>query len=226
MYGGAQRWFEGGALVLDTRAYSLTCDWVQMNRPGEVDPGPGETFVMEWRLKVQEVNPRDQYDGDVGVSSDDAWRVGFNFRLNSVESVFENRVVATFSPYVFHDFRLVSSDMRNYVLWVDGQRAEAGVFVHLIGPSEVGWGDGVQGVTSLTHWEWFRFGVLPSARPGDTNCDGTVDFQDINPFVLALTDGGTYQQTYPNCWPENADINQDGTVNFGDINPFVALLTS
>jgi hypothetical protein len=52
-----------------------------------------------------------------------------------------------------------------------------------------------------------------------------VDFGDINPFVLALTDAMLYAQTYPGCPIANADINGDGTVGFGDINPFVALLS-
>lgn len=60
---------------------------------------------------------------------------------------------------------------------------------------------------------------------GDLNCDGTVDFGDINPFVLALSNQTVYQQTYPGCLLENADINGDGYVTFKDINPFVALLT-
>ncbi len=59
---------------------------------------------------------------------------------------------------------------------------------------------------------------------GDTNCDGNVDFLDINPFVLALTDPQQYQVQYPNCTLATADINGDGAVNFDDINPFVALL--
>ncbi len=59
----------------------------------------------------------------------------------------------------------------------------------------------------------------------DMNCDGTVDFSDINPFIQVLTDQTDYQETYPGCWPSNADIDGDGSVDFGDINPFVALLT-
>jgi hypothetical protein len=59
---------------------------------------------------------------------------------------------------------------------------------------------------------------------GDLNCDGAMNFGDINPFVLALTDPGQYQSTYPGCDIMHGDINQDGSVNFGDINPFVALL--
>jgi hypothetical protein len=59
---------------------------------------------------------------------------------------------------------------------------------------------------------------------GDTNCDGLVDFGDINPFVLALSNPALYAATYPGCPLENRDVNGDGTCNFGDINPFVAIL--
>ena len=59
---------------------------------------------------------------------------------------------------------------------------------------------------------------------GDLNCDGSIDFGDINPYVLALTDPAAYGATFPACDVLNADINGDGAVDFGDINPFVALL--
>jgi hypothetical protein len=62
-------------------------------------------------------------------------------------------------------------------------------------------------------------------HPGDANCDGAVNFDDINPFVLALSDPAGYQQQYPNCNLLNADCNGDGVVNFDDINPFVAILS-
>jgi photosystem II stability/assembly factor-like uncharacterized protein len=61
---------------------------------------------------------------------------------------------------------------------------------------------------------------------GDMNCDGTVDFGDINPFVLYLSSFETWQATYSDCPPSNGDINGDGDYpSFGDINPFVELLT-
>ncbi len=59
---------------------------------------------------------------------------------------------------------------------------------------------------------------------GDMNCDGAVDFGDINPFVLALSDQAGYEAAFPDCARQNADCNYDGQVEFGDINPFVALL--
>jgi len=67
--------------------------------------------------------------------------------------------------------------------------------------------------------------ILAVHIPGDLDCDGRVDFGDINPFVLALCSPEIYPQAYPQCHQINADINADGTVDFGDINPFVALLT-
>ena len=63
----------------------------------------------------------------------------------------------------------------------------------------------------------------PALCAGDLNCDGIVDFDDIDPFVAALgCQGGD-----PNCWDPvcpwlNGDCNDDESVNFDDIDPFVA----
>ncbi len=61
---------------------------------------------------------------------------------------------------------------------------------------------------------------------GDLNCDGVVNFLDINPFVLALSDTVAYATQFPYCNILNGDVNHDGVVNFADINPFVALLSA
>ncbi len=66
-------------------------------------------------------------------------------------------------------------------------------------------------------------GLVPVV-PGDVNCDGAVDFDDINPFVLRLTGVAGYRAQFPNCADVHGDVNGDGTVDFDDINPFVALL--
>jgi hypothetical protein len=161
LYGGAERWFEDDALVIDSRANPGICDWVEMYRPGAMDPVSGETFVIQWRLKVDEVVPEGYYDVGVVVSSDEAWRVGFEFGADFVRSVYENKLLATYSPGVCHDFELVSPDMRNYALYVDSDQPVTGVFLHLIGPSKISWGDGIQGVSSLTRWQEFAFGVVP-----------------------------------------------------------------
>ena len=52
---------------------------------------------------------------------------------------------------------------------------------------------------------------------GDVNCDGTVNFLDISPFI-ALLSTGEFQ--------DKADIDRNGVVNFLDISPFIGLLSS
>jgi hypothetical protein len=70
---------------------------------------------------------------------------------------------------------------------------------------------------------------------GDANCDGLVNFDDINYFVAALAGGpsgwaGFYASQHggnpPPCTFANNDANADTLVNFDDINPFVSLLVS
>ena len=71
-----------------------------------------------------------------------------------------------------------------------------------------------------------RIDVLPTALLGDLDCDGSVNFKDINPFVVYLSDFSGWRGLFPNCPPLNGDVNADGTCpSFKDINPFVALLT-
>ena len=67
----------------------------------------------------------------------------------------------------------------------------------------------------------------PPLCPGDMNCDGVVNYSDIDYFVAALSCiGGA-----PTCWPPagvpadcpwlNGDCNDDGNVTYADIDPFV-----
>jgi hypothetical protein len=62
------------------------------------------------------------------------------------------------------------------------------------------------------------------ASPGDLDCDGDVDFDDIDPFVLALGGQTAYELIYPDCNWLNADCNGDATVDVDDVDAFVALL--
>jgi hypothetical protein len=59
---------------------------------------------------------------------------------------------------------------------------------------------------------------------GDLNCDGVVNQNDTEPFLLAVNDPAGYAAQYPNCDINNADINGDGAVNSLDIQPFFDLL--
>jgi hypothetical protein len=83
------------------------------------------------------------------------------------------------------------------------------------------------GIYELTGGFWV-VAAAPSVCVGDLNCDGQIDFGDINPFVQYLSSFASWQAAYPGCNPFNGDINGDGTYgqgSFADINPFVALLT-
>lgn len=59
---------------------------------------------------------------------------------------------------------------------------------------------------------------------GDMNCDRVLDFDDINPFVLAISGQDAYANQFPDCDWLFADCNADGTVDFDDITAFVAIL--
>lgn len=64
----------------------------------------------------------------------------------------------------------------------------------------------------------------PPFQRGDVNCDGGVDFNDIDPFISALISREDYESQYPGCNYLNADINADGSVDFNDIDGFVECL--
>jgi hypothetical protein len=74
----------------------------------------------------------------------------------------------------------------------------------------------------------FTFTVGTAICVGDLNCDGVINFGDINPFVMYLSNFNLWQTTYAGCDPRNGDINCDGTygaASFADINPFVSIMT-
>ncbi len=64
---------------------------------------------------------------------------------------------------------------------------------------------------------------LGSCR-GDTNCDSTVDFFDVDPFLLALFDPAGYAAAWPDCDISYADANADQRVDFLDVDPFLLCL--
>ena len=100
--------------------------------------------------------------------------------------------------------------------------------------SDVAWS--WAGLAANHDYEWFAgvsdgrtttTGPIWSFRrtvPGDLNCDGRADVDDVDPFVHALADPAGYQTAFPACSPLNADCNMDGSVDFGDIGCFVGLL--
>jgi hypothetical protein len=67
--------------------------------------------------------------------------------------------------------------------------------------------------------------IVPTTICADTNCDGVIDFFDIDPFVTALVAGQAEWEATHDCdfFVAN-DINADGIVDFFDIDPFVTAI--
>ena len=72
----------------------------------------------------------------------------------------------------------------------------------------------------------FTVATGPAICQGDANCDGQINYADINPFVKALGSLSAWQAQFPACPWQNLDINSDSLVNYADINPFVVKLGS
>ncbi len=60
---------------------------------------------------------------------------------------------------------------------------------------------------------------------GDMDRNGKIDTDDINPFVLALTDPNSYVALYGLDPNDTGDCDGDGVLTVDDIQPFVGLLT-
>jgi hypothetical protein len=157
----AERTLADGIMTMDGLADRQIDDYYRMERP--LDPEAGETFVMQWRLRVHEVNgnPLALYDAGAAVWSDDDWTVSLLFGIDFVYSFHEN-VQIPIEPGVYHAVELRSSDMRSYHLLVDGALIHAGAFWEpTFRQSRIHWGDRARGSASLVDWDYFRFGVVP-----------------------------------------------------------------
>jgi hypothetical protein len=84
----------------------------------------------------------------------------------------------------------------------------------------------ISGATALIGVGQITF-TVEAVCIGDLNCNGQIGFDDINPFVLYLSNFASWHTAFPGCNPLNGDINCDGTYgqgSFDDINPFVVLM--
>ncbi len=118
-----------------------------------------------------------------------------------------------------------SADTKNTVEHVFVQNPTAGLWrVQVIGSEIVQ--DGHPETVGVTDADYALVVTGVARRTlGDMDCDGDVDFDDINPLVLAISDPVAYAAAFPDCAYELGDIDGDGDVDFDDINGFVALLT-
>jgi hypothetical protein len=155
----AERWLEDGKLFIDSRADWFIYEQYGQPRPGMMTTGPGETFIMHWRVKVDEIIG--VVDPGIIVRSDDQHAVVFNFSASTIESFYEPGVGAPFEAGQFHEFTLESADMRAYSLSIDGEVALEGAFYKSIVPDPmVAWGD-IASHRSLSEWDSVGFGIVP-----------------------------------------------------------------
>lgn len=159
--GGADRWIEDGVFTIDSTA-SLDIDdaytWDNIT-----DPGPGEIFVAEWRLRVNEfIN---FYDVDFGIArSGTPGHIQFEFAQDHV-LIRPAWVQIGVEPGVFHTYRFESAEMDWFTLFIDDQAAYTGQFEsQSFLRSFVAFGDLVIGAASASNWDFVRFGVVP--EPG------------------------------------------------------------
>lgn len=142
--------------MLDGRASIEIADLYNIEHP--LEPGPGELFRLEWRLRVDGVLGHDDPTVSIGSYGHGVLQLGYS--ESSIYSWYEG-VWVGFTPGVFHDYLLTSADMLSYRLYIDGQLARTGAFVGPWYESAVMWGDGVLGASSLSAWDYARFGVVP-----------------------------------------------------------------
>jgi hypothetical protein len=126
---------------------------------GAGHPDPGELFVLQWRIRVDQVSA--YYDPYVGVFSDEKWAAAFMLSTSAIYSAFEPGVSAPFEAGTAHTFELASWDMQTYVLSIDGAPAIYGNSWLSLTPSKTIWGDGGYNEASLARWDYLRFGVVP-----------------------------------------------------------------
>ena len=132
------------------------------DQPEGIDPEPGEEFVAQWRVRLDDVDG--WTDPAFNISSDGSWVVPFSMGHDFIRDGWDLEV--GFEPDVFHEFELRSPDMRTYDLYIDGTLVGQSLFRALTGQSQVTWGPGTQGTASLTRWDYVRFGVVPEPTAG------------------------------------------------------------
>ncbi|MGE0482172.1 MAG: hypothetical protein AB7Q17_17060 [Phycisphaerae bacterium] len=166
--GPAVRTLHDGLMTMDGLADLQIDDYYRMERP--LNPETGEEFVMQWRVRVNEIigHPLALYDPGVAVWSDDDWAVLFILGTDFIRSFHEDLNIPV-QPGAFHAFEFRSSDMRSYQLFVDGSLIHVGSFWEPdFDRSRVHWGDMTRGSASSSDWDYFRFGVVP--EPGTGLC--------------------------------------------------------
>jgi len=161
--GGAERWLEDGALVIDSISVG---DLQATDTYRQLDvrrPEPGELFVAEWRMRVDEFV--DFYDAGVVMARPEP--LGDLHFAHAVDHlvVYDDWDPIPVAPDEWHIYRFESQDMDAYTLFVDGAPVYEGHFQtpSLIDPL-FAFGNMARGAASLSRWDYVHFGIIPEPR--------------------------------------------------------------
>ncbi len=164
---GAQavRTLAGGVMTIDGIQGAGVFDGYLIDRPGMLNPAAGETFVMQWRVRIDSIAPPYLVDPGVAVLTDDAWLASFVYYQSHL-LLGASPYAVPFQPDSFHAWEFRSDDMRSFDLYLDGTPVlHAGLHFHgttLL--SRCTWGDSGTPSESKSTWDYFRFGVIPEPR--------------------------------------------------------------
>jgi len=156
------RWIENGELVIDTLRDDQLWEYYERLL---LDPADGEVFVAEWRFRSELLyGTRD--NGVVIARQGVPGFAGFQVTANGV-LVRVDDVTLPVDPSVYHEYQFQSADMVAYDLFIDGEHAYAGMFeTDTFLQGFIAFGAGTQGASSVSHWDHFRFGVVPEPATG------------------------------------------------------------
>jgi len=159
------RWLEDGALVIDTMRDPSLWEYYSVHRA--IDPGPGELFVAEWRVRVDEIGGWAGYDPGVVIARDyPPGHAVFRFDVDQFYAK-EEDIWIPVTAGCYHEYRFESGDMDSYDVFVDSVHVHSGVFdADTLLSSFVTFGPGVQGGSSHSNWDFVRFGVVPEPSAG------------------------------------------------------------
>jgi hypothetical protein len=150
-------------LVIDGRGNYMATD--HASHFGPVDPdGPGEIFVAQWRVLLSVVTTIGPDAGTDFVSNDGhdlALAIGYDY----VESVYDQWTYPI-AGGVFHTYRVESTDMTYYDLFIDGEFARHAAFFPGLGTPMIDFGDiGYGAARSVAEWDYLRAGVYLTPEP-------------------------------------------------------------
>lgn len=161
---GAIRTIEDGALGLDSMGDTTISDCYEVAR--DIDAASGELFIAEWRVNV--VASAGRPTAALVLARDGVGLLAFQYDQDRIYSAFEGWAVAI-TPG-FHSYRLVSSDMVQYELSIDGVSTRNGTWDLNIPPvyGFVGFGDCSHGTNELSHvrWDYVSVSAIPEPASG------------------------------------------------------------